>query len=106
MTPRHRVRLATGIEVSYLESGDPASLPLVLVHAWVESAASFDRLVPLLPEAVRVCALDLRGHGSSDKPTGGHTLAQIADDAVAFLDSLGTSAAVLLGSSSGGYVAQ
>jgi rifampin ADP-ribosylating transferase len=50
--------------------------------------------------------MDQRGHGFSDKPTHGYTLAEAAADAVAFLDALELSDAVVLGSSSGGYVAQ
>jgi pimeloyl-ACP methyl ester carboxylesterase len=39
-------------------------------------------------------------------PQTGYSLAEFADDVVAFMDAVGLSSAVLLGSSSGGYVAQ
>jgi pimeloyl-ACP methyl ester carboxylesterase len=101
-----RVRLATGIEVSYVERGDPGGAPLLLLHAWVESLGSFDRLLPVLPDSIHAFAFDQRGHGTSDKPALGYTLADAADDAVAFMEALELPAAVVLGSSSGGYVAQ
>ncbi|MCW2795775.1 MAG: alpha/beta hydrolase fold protein [Nocardioides sp.] len=39
-------------------------------------------------------------------PQSGYSLVELADDVVAFMDEVGLSSAVLLGSSSGGYVAQ
>jgi rifampin ADP-ribosylating transferase len=78
----------------------------VLLHAWGESWRSFDRLLPLLPPTMHAVALDLRGHGDADKPAAGYSLAEVAADVVAFMDAAGVPAAVLLGSSSGGYVAQ
>jgi rifampin ADP-ribosylating transferase len=50
--------------------------------------------------------MDQRGHGDADKPADGYTLLDLADDVEAFMDAVGLSSAVLLGSSSGGYVAQ
>jgi rifampin ADP-ribosylating transferase len=50
--------------------------------------------------------MDQRGHGGADRPLGGYDLATQAADVVAFMDSVGVQSAVLLGSSSGGYVAQ
>ncbi len=55
---------------------------------------------------IRALAMDQRGHGDSDKPAAGYSLAGFADDVTAFLDAIGLPSAVLVGSSSGGYVAQ
>lgn len=49
--------------------------------------------------------LDLRGHGRSDKPEHGYTLAHYAADVEDFVDQLGRSPVALLGSSLGGMVA-
>lgn len=101
-----RAHLATGVTVAYLMQGDPAGTPLVLLHPWGESMRCFDRLLPLLPATVHALALDQRGHGDADKPAEGYALTDFVDDVAAFLDALGLRSAVLLGSSSGGYVAQ
>ncbi|GAB3416851.1 alpha/beta fold hydrolase [Flindersiella endophytica] len=106
MHQTRKARLATGITVPYIEQGDPGGSPVVLLHAWAESSASFDRLLPLLPAGLRLLAPDLRGHGHADRPADGYTLAEIATDVEAFLDAASVRSAVLLGSSSGGYVAQ
>jgi rifampin ADP-ribosylating transferase len=103
---RH-LRLRTGIRVPCLvrhDSNDGAT-PVLLLHAWGESRRSFDRLIPLLT-GCRVYAPDLRGHGEADKPPDGYSLAEQAEDTAAILDALGVPRAAVVGSSSGGYVAQ
>ena len=99
-------RLRTGVSLPYAVSGSHAGAPVLLLHAWVESAGCFDRLVASLPESIRAFAMDQRGHGAADKPAAGYALRDFADDVVAFMDAVDVPAAVLLGSSSGGYVAQ
>lgn len=61
--------------------------------------------MPLLP-GFHILAPDLRGHGGADKPEGGYSLDDQAEDVAALLDALGVDRAYVLGSSSGGYVAQ
>ena len=101
-----RVHLATGVTVPYLEQGDPQAAAVLLLHAWTESSACFDRLLQAMPPTLRVFAMDQRGHGEADKPADGYALVNFADDIEAFMDAVGLQSAVLLGSSSGGYVAQ
>ena len=102
----HRVALATGVSVPCISVGAAAGTSVVLLHAWAESWRSFDRLLPLLPGTIRALAMDLRGHGDADKPATGYTLVDAAADVVAFMDAVEIPAAVLVGSSSGGYIAQ
>ena len=101
-----RLLLSTGVSVPHRAHGDPGGVPCLLVHAWCEAARSFDRMLPHLPRWAAVHAVDLRGHGGADKPADGYALADVAADVVAVLDALGLEQAVLVGSSSGGYVAQ
>ncbi|WP_411375722.1 alpha/beta fold hydrolase [Arthrobacter sp. MPF02] len=103
------LRLRTGITVPCLvednEKDDRGAPPLLLLHAWGESRHCFDRLVPRLT-GCRVYAPDLRGQGGADKPADGYSLAEQAEDAAGILDALGVPRAAVVGSSSGGYVAQ
>jgi rifampin ADP-ribosylating transferase len=99
------LRLRTGITVPCLVQGDADAKPILLLHAWAESRGSFDRLIPLVT-GFRVYAPDLRGQGEADKPEDGYSLAEQAEDAAAILDALDVPRAFVLGSSSGGYVAQ
>ena len=102
----HLAVLRDGLELPYVEQGDPDGVPAVLVHAWPDSLRCFDQLVDVLPERIRAFAFDQRGHGDAAKPAGGYGLRDFADDIGAFMDAVGLDAAVLVGASSGGYVAQ
>jgi pimeloyl-ACP methyl ester carboxylesterase len=99
------LRLRTGITVPCLVQGDAAAQPVLLLHPWGESRRTFDRLVPLLT-GFRIYAPDLRGQGEADKPDGGYSLVEQTEDAAAILDALHVPSAAVVGSSSGGYVAQ
>ena len=98
--------LRGGLELPYVERGAPDGVPVVLLHAWVDSRRCFDRVTAVLPEAVHAFAFDQRGHGDAPKPAEGYGLGDFADDVGAFMDAVGLDAAVLVGASSGGYVAQ
>ena len=87
------------------EANDDDATALVLLHAWGESWRSFERLIASLPSFTLV-APDLRGHGGADKPEDGYSLKAVVEDVVAVLDALGVARAHVLGSSSGGYVAE
>jgi rifampin ADP-ribosylating transferase len=100
------VQVATGVTLRYLEQGDPSGTAVLLLHPWGESLRCFDRLVALIPPSIRVLSLDQRGHGGAEKPAGGYELAAFAADVEAFMDAAQLATAVLVGSSSGGYVAQ
>jgi rifampin ADP-ribosylating transferase len=63
-------------------------------------------LLELLPESVHAIAIDQRGHGDSECPDVGYSLDSMAEDVEGFMDAWGISTAVLVGSSSGGYMAQ
>lgn len=101
-----RILLRTGVSLPYLEQGDPSGVPVVLLHAWADSLRFFEPLLPLLPDRLHVLVPSQRGHGDADKPAGGYTLQDFSDDVGAFLDELGIDAAIMVGHSSGGYVAQ
>lgn len=104
--PGRAIHLSTGFDVNYVAQGDYLGVPVLLLHAWGESLGCFDRLMPLLATTIRVLAMDLRGHGHSGKPADAYSLSDFAGDVTAFLDAMGLADAVLVGSSSGGYVAQ
>jgi pimeloyl-ACP methyl ester carboxylesterase len=102
----HLAVLRDGLELPYVEHGDPDGVPVVLLHGWLDSLRCFDRLMAVLPKRIYALAFDQRGHGDAAKPAAGYGLGDFANDVGTFMDAVGLEAAVLAGASSGGYVAQ
>ena len=100
------VRLRTGVQLHYAEHGDRQGEPLLLLHGLGDSWYSFSGILPKLPASFRVFAIDQRGHGDSDRPASGYTMADLSDDAVAFMDAMGITRATVVGHSMGSFVAQ
>lgn len=60
----------SSIRLAAMAWGHSAGLPVLALHGWLDNAASFARLAPLLPDW-RIVALDLAGHGhSKHRPAG------------------------------------
>lgn len=100
------VALRTGVRLPYVERGDPAGVPLLLLHGVTDSWRSFEHVLPHLPESIRAMALTQRGHGDAERPQAGYGFPDFAADVAAFLDALAIEAAVVVGHSMGSYVAQ
>ncbi|HEX7745284.1 MAG TPA: alpha/beta fold hydrolase [Micromonosporaceae bacterium] len=77
---------------------------MVPLHALGEDAGTWDAVAAEFAKTFRVFAVDLRGHGSSDRP-GTYTFELTRDDVLAVLDHLGLRRVTLLGHSMGGTVA-
>lgn len=95
-----------GLELAGLAWGEPTGLPVLCLHGWLDNAASFAVLGPLL-EGCFVVAPDLTGHGRSQWRSPDATY-QIWDDLpelVGILESLGWSTFNLLGHSRGAIIA-
>lgn len=102
----HEAVLRTGVRLRYVEQGDADGRPVVLLHGLADSWFSFSRTMPMLPASWRVLAIDQRGHGDSDRPASGYTIADFADDVLALLDTLAIPRATIVGHSLGAFVAQ
>jgi non-heme chloroperoxidase len=107
MTPAaDTARLSDGLCLPFVEQGDQSGVPVVFVHALAESWRSFERVLPHLPRSIHAFAMTQRGHGDADKPASGYGLEDYSADLAAFMDAVGLETAVIVGSSSGGYVVQ
>jgi len=90
MTPTARTFDVFGNRLAALHWGDPDGTPTFALHGWLDNAATFDRLAPLLPE-LNLLAVDFAGHGeSAHRPPGVHyhPLLDI-QDILAIADQLG-----------------
>jgi pimeloyl-ACP methyl ester carboxylesterase len=75
---RGSVKTSDGYTLRYDEAG--SGKPLVCIPGWSQTAAQWKHQVSGLSDRYRVIALDMRGHGESDKPTHGYTIQRLAKD--------------------------
>ena len=98
--------LAHGHRIAYLEAGPHGAPVVILLHGLASDADTWDKAVgPLAERGLHVYALDLLGHGASDKPESTYLLMDFAESLGAFMNSLGIAAATLCGHSFGGAIA-
>jgi pimeloyl-ACP methyl ester carboxylesterase len=90
--------------VQVVERGPRTGSPIVLVHCFTCSTNWWDGMIPLLAREHRVVAMDLRGHGGSEKPTTGYSMPEQADLLAEALGRLGVRDAEVVGHSLGGPV--
>lgn len=95
------ITAADGTELYVRDWG--SGRPVVLIHGWPLSGASWEnQAVPLAEAGYRVIAYDRRGFGRSGQPWGGHDYDTLADDLAAVIDGLRLEGAALYGFSMGG----
>jgi pimeloyl-ACP methyl ester carboxylesterase len=90
------------------ERGPRNGRPVVMLPGWGASLYTFRHAFDSLPaRGLRAIAVDLRGHGLSDKPTapGAYSLDAYCADVDALLDALELRRATLVGQSMGGAIA-
>lgn len=101
---RSRETSVQGLRLHYSEwPGDRPTV--VLLHGTGAAGAAWAPLADLLAPACRVLALDLKGHGESDKPGSGYALDELGAEVVSFLDALGLPRVDLAGHGYGAKVA-
>jgi len=91
-------------DVQVVERGPRTASPIVLVHCFTCSIDWWDGMIPLLAREHRVIAMDLLGHGGSEKPASGYSIPEQADLVAAALGRLGVREAEVVGHSLGGPV--
>jgi non-heme chloroperoxidase len=100
------VQLPSGLRIHYAANGPDDGYPIIMLHGYSDSWFSFSRVLPALGKRYRVYALDLRGHGDSDRPATGYHMRDLATDVVAFMDAKRIHRAAIVGHSMGSFVAQ
>jgi pimeloyl-ACP methyl ester carboxylesterase len=92
---------STSLHLYYEDHG--SGQPVVLIHGYPLSSASWEKQVPALLDAgYRVVAYDRRGFGKSSQPTAGYNYDTFAEDLHKVITSLKLKDFVLVGFSMGG----
>jgi pimeloyl-ACP methyl ester carboxylesterase len=102
--PNGRILDLSGGDVQVVEHGLRTGAPIVLIHCFSCAIDWWDRLVPLLERDHRIVALDLLGHGGSEKPGSGYTPQNQAEVVAEALERLDVQSATVVGHSLGGAV--
>src|SRR5215207_7736054 len=85
------VTTASGLRIRVIESGPESGKPLLLLHGWGRSAYAWRYMIePLSRRGYHAMAVDLKGHGLSDKPScrNEYTLASMTEHALDVLKAL------------------
>ncbi|MEO1192274.1 MAG: alpha/beta hydrolase [Pseudomonadota bacterium] len=91
--------LSDGTVLRYREAG--AGPVLLMIPGWSQTAEQFKHQITGLSDKHHVIALDMRGHGASDKPDFGYRISRLAADVKELLDGLDLRGVSILGHSMG-----
>jgi len=100
------VALPNGETLAYIEMGNPAGRPVVLIHGYTDNARDWWPLLPYLDKSWRLIIVDIRGHGASSKPECCYTRLDFAYDIKLLLDALKIDRADIVGHSLGSIITQ
>jgi pimeloyl-ACP methyl ester carboxylesterase len=98
---------SNGVKIAYFTEGKGE--PVVLIHGWLSSAGinwALPEISGQLAKNYQVIALDVRGHGLSDKPEKEAAYGlELVEDVKRLLDHLKIKKAHIVGYSMGGFIA-
>lgn len=101
--PVSKTFLSQGLKLHYLDWGNEAAPPLILVHGVHDHAHSWDWVARALCDKWHVYALDLRGHGDSEwSPDGAYITPYHLLDFSELVDTLGHEQVTVVAHSFGG----
>ena len=101
-----RAVTANGVVLHVEDLGPREGLPLVFSNSLGTDFRVWDPLLPHLPDGLRLIRYDKRGHGLSECPEGPYAMADHMQDLAGLLDAIDVKAAVIVGLSVGGLIAQ
>jgi 3-oxoadipate enol-lactonase len=92
------------LTLHHTDDGPRDAPALVMAGSLGSTVEMWRPQLPALTERFRVIRVDHRGHGGSPGPEGPYTMAELADDVLALLDSLGLDRVAYCGLSLGGMI--
>jgi non-heme chloroperoxidase len=106
MMKNHKITGGGGIQLHLVETGKPSGRPIMFIHGVSQCWLTWSRQMSSdLADGYRLIAIDLRGHGLSDKPREGYAESRLwADDVYAAIQALKLDHPILCGWSYGSLV--
>ena len=96
---RISIQLDDGAALSALTVGE--GQPIIMIPGWSQTSAEWEGTVESLGAIRSVIALDMRGHGESEKPEYGYRVSRLAQDLHETIQKLKLSEVDLMGHSMG-----
>lgn len=94
-----------GQQMGYLRAGVKGGPPLIMVHGWLSHAGVWVKTLETFASTHDCIAIDLLGHGFSDKPRNGdYSIAAQSRRVLAIADALGIQRFTWIGHSMGGQI--
>ena len=104
--PTSRHFISQRLRLHYLDWGNPAAPPLILLHGGRDHARSWDWVARALRDRWHVIAPDLRGHGDSAwSPDGAYQMNDFVYDLAQLIHQLGEGPVTIVAHSYGGAIA-
>ena len=102
----HIITGGGGCQLHLVEAGNPNGQPILFIHGFSQSWLSWSRqLSSELARDYRLVAMDMRGHGKSEKPRDGYDNSRLwADDVASVIRALDLDRPILSGWSYGPLV--
>src|SRR6202012_54258 len=99
----HKIAGGDRIRIHVVETGNPKGRPILFIHGFSQCSLAWSRqLTSDLANDFRLVAMDMRGHGLSDRPREGYDDARLwADDVHAVITTLSLDHPILSGWSYG-----
>lgn len=95
--------LINGLDIAYKKAGK--GQPLLIIHGNRDKKEYFSGIIKALEPYFEVYAIDLRGHGDSDKPESGYKLEAFLEDIRQFVGKMGMGSLNIIGHSLGATLA-
>ena len=104
--PRDSTSIVNGLNLHYLDWGNPRHPPVVFIHGYAQNAHTWDFSALALRDSFHVIAIDLRGHGESDwSPQNDYSVQAYLSDLAEMIRHLGLHSVTIVGLSLGGTIA-
>ena len=102
----HNITGGGGIQLHLVETGNSSGRPIIFIHGFSQCRLAWNRqLSSDLADDYRLVAMDMRGHGLSDKPREGYADSRLwAEDVNAAIQALSLDHPILCGWSYGTLV--
>ena len=90
----------------YRVDGPADGPPVVFANSLGTDMRLWDKILPLLPQGLRIIRFDKRGHGLSSTPPAPYSMGALITDTERLLDHLNVQGCLFVGLSVGGMIAQ